>query len=182
MFIDSQNGLDKNAVFFALGSNRRVRFLYRHEGPFPGHSLVRSRERGSRRDSVGNLSGNRSLLPPSRPGEYPSSHQLRLKKISLTQCPHRILAFSSGHGLFNIRPHTVMWCECDSAFRHCLRSDRSEKSALVARVFFNQLSPPCFEFNGQSRSTCAQRAWYGRCLRWEDSKQAVWSSSRPVDL
>ena len=60
-------------------------------------------------------------------------------------CPEKISMFSTKFELWNFNPFTISLCECDEAFRSCLKEVGSNMSATIGKTYFNDLMIPCFE-------------------------------------
>ena len=62
-------------------------------------------------------------------------------------------------------------------FRSCLKMSQSSAADLVGNMFFNMLETRCFTF--KEAKVCTDRAWWGKCNRWERKQKAVWREARP---
>ncbi|XP_074652490.1 acidic phospholipase A2 PA4-like [Tubulanus polymorphus] len=64
-------------------------------------------------------------------------------------CPYNIRAYKMAFGIFNFRPYTMSYCECDLKFRDCLLANNDLTSLNVGTVYFNKLYTPCFKMDGK---------------------------------
>jgi secretory phospholipase A2 len=81
-------------------------------------------------------------------------------------CPYYIESMHQKYGHFNMRLYTISHCACDEHFRTCLRLAGTESANHVGNWYFNLIKLDCFIF--KPTVTCVERAWYGRCLRYEN--------------
>jgi len=80
-------------------------------------------------------------------------------------------------GLTNVRFHTVMHCNCDDRFYSCLKMSRSSSGNIVGNLFFNIANIPCFV--DEDVEVCTETNFWGRCLKKETQRQAVWRKPFP---
>lgn len=60
-------------------------------------------------------------------------------------------------------------------FRTCLRNAGTAAADRMGSVYFNVLGSACFTF--KQDKVCVDRAWWGRCQKWEYKVVAVTRSS-----
>ena len=85
-------------------------------------------------------------------------------------CPVTITTFSKKFELRNYYLSTISLCQCDEAFRSCLKHDGSQMSMKIGKWYFNDLSIPCFEL--KEAMVCKQKTWWGRCIKEEKGLKA----------
>mgnify|MGYP001183336466 FL=1 len=87
-------------------------------------------------------------------------------------CPEKIYKFSKKFELRNYYPYTISLCQCDEAFRSCLKEDGSQMSATLGQMYFNVLRTPCFEL--KEAEICKQKTFWlwGRCIKEEKGLKA----------
>uniref|UniRef100_A0A8C2TVC1 phospholipase A2 n=1 Tax=Coturnix japonica TaxID=93934 RepID=A0A8C2TVC1_COTJA len=81
------------------------------------------------------------------------------------RCGAQIAALQFNFGIRNYRPHTVSHCDCDAAFRRCLRALNDTISDLIGVTFFDLLEVPCFVLRRAEQ--CVRWHWWGGCERYE---------------
>ena len=85
-------------------------------------------------------------------------------------CPHRIFSGTKNYHLYNQERWTISSCKCDEAFRSCLTLDGSNKSLFIARLYFNILQIPCFDFKiGKICTKWSSKWWWAKCLSEEET-------------
>lgn len=80
------------------------------------------------------------------------------------RCGAQIAALQFNFGIRNYRPHTVSHCDCDAAFRRCLRALNDTISDLIGVTFFDLLEVPCFVLRRAEQ--CVRWHWWGGCERY----------------
>ena len=83
-------------------------------------------------------------------------------------CPEYINKNSQKYDLRSFYPYTISKCQCDEAFRSCLKQDGSEMSAKVGHWYFNILSIPCFELKEAmvcKEKKCSMWGLWCRCIK-----------------
>uniref|UniRef100_A0A8V0ZLU1 phospholipase A2 n=1 Tax=Gallus gallus TaxID=9031 RepID=A0A8V0ZLU1_CHICK len=80
------------------------------------------------------------------------------------RCGAQIAALQFNFGIRNYRPHTVSHCDCDAAFRRCLRALNDTISDLIGVTFFDLLEVPCFVLRRAEQ--CVRWHWWGGGTRW----------------
>ncbi|CAL8138605.1 unnamed protein product [Orchesella dallaii] len=92
-------------------------------------------------------------------------------------CPFVINGMTTNYGLFNYRMHTLSHCACDEKFKSCLKQTNTGPSNFVGKLFFNFMQTKCFVLKPEKH--CARRTWFGRCLKFEYTKQALLRDPTP---
>ena len=77
-------------------------------------------------------------------------------------CPVKMKKFSKKFELYNYYPYTISLCQCDEAFRSCLKQDGSQMSMKIGQMYFNVLRTPCFEL--KEAKICKQNTFWGKCI------------------
>lgn len=94
----------------------------------------------------------------------------RCCRVHDLRCPFWIGGMEKKYGLYNWRMNTLMHCRCDERFRACLKLADTSVSNMVGKLFFNIVQTKCFVL--KPVKVCAQRSWWGKCLRKSYTKQA----------
>ncbi|XP_076107429.1 uncharacterized protein LOC143075750 [Mytilus galloprovincialis] len=85
-------------------------------------------------------------------------------------CPDLIPSFSTKYNYFNYRFHAILQCECDDKFRSCLKQSYSPMASFIGRIYFNIMGSKCFTL--KKDVVCAERSWWGYCLRYDEEPVA----------
>jgi len=104
-------------------------------------------------------------------------------------CPYNIPPFKTKDNYWNIRPHTVSHCNCDSKFFDCLKSVKKNKKVAytVGFAYFNTARPPCVV--KEHGTYCSKYHWMNLwCEETTDGEAAIpydflagrWQSSSSV--
>lgn len=65
------------------------------------------------------------------------------------------------------------------SFRRCLLMAGDENSHMVGRLFFNMIQMKCFTL--QPEDVCAERAWWGKCIRTRQEPTAYIRDATPYN-
>ncbi|XP_064619561.1 uncharacterized protein LOC135483001 [Lineus longissimus] len=80
-------------------------------------------------------------------------------------CPFFIGAMETKYGFLNFRLHTLSHCDCDHAFRSCLRGKTDPTADMVGNLYFNVIGMKCFTF--VPKRVCQKRSWWYKCESFE---------------
>ncbi|XP_072934723.1 phospholipase A2-like [Epargyreus clarus] len=83
-------------------------------------------------------------------------------------CPEVIEAGETKYNLTNTAFYSRLSCNCDEAFRLCLRKDGSEASDTVGIIYFNVIGTQCFR-KDYNATGCLKYGgfFHTKCLEYE---------------